>query len=228
MAIIRQSAWSPESVDRGLVGVCAAIWLAVIGVAVAATVVLVDLGSGRHRGDGGQSQTPWLLYAVIAVSALIIVGAIPLLLRARRGAVTEPARGPVPPPRPVQRPGESRDPAGRAPGAEAPTQKFRVFGSIADPIDREPPTYRRPPGRLAGGLAEEAVERLWLRATVVIAGAMGVAMLAVTTATYLMGIDKDSTAWAAYGFAGVVTVAMPVIPWLYLRQLRSTVGAKRG
>jgi Protein of unknown function (DUF2561) len=234
MAVIRQSARSPDSVDRALVGACALIWLAVIGVGVAATVVLVDLGSGRHRGSGGGSHTPWLLYAVIAVSAVVIVGAMPLLVRARRGAVTEPAREPVTPPGAAQRQGESRESAGRAPGApgaEAPTQKLRAFDSIANPIDRVPRTYRapeRPPRRPAGGLAEEAVERLWLRATVAISGAMGVAMLAVTTATYLMGVAKDSPAWVAYGFAAAVTVAMPIIPWLYLRALRSTIGARSG
>jgi dihydrodipicolinate synthase/N-acetylneuraminate lyase len=55
---------------------------------------------------------------------------------------------------------------------------------------------------------------------------MGVAMLAVATGTYLMGVDKDAPAWIAYGFAAVVTAAMPVAPWLYLRQLRSTLAGR--
>jgi hypothetical protein len=232
MAVSRQSASSPGSVDRILVGVCAVIWLAVIGVGVAATVVLVDLATGRHSDNGGQSHTPWLLYGVIAVSALIIVGAVPLLVRARRAARSETGRAPVTPPRSAPRPGPARGPVtGPAKGAEAPTQKLRVFGSIADPADRPPPTYRGPeppPRRLAGGLASEAVERVWLRATVVIASAMGVAMLGVTAATYLMGVDRDTLAWAGYGLAAVVTVAMPAIPWRYLRQLRSTIAAPRG
>jgi hypothetical protein len=48
-------------------------------------------------------------------------------------------------------------------------------------------------------------------------------MLLVTTATYLMGADSDTAAWVFYGFAAVITVAMPAIPVFYLRQLRSTV-----
>ncbi|MBV8929745.1 MAG: DUF2561 family protein [Mycobacteriaceae bacterium] len=235
MAVARQSARSPDAVDRILAGVCAVIWLAVIGVGVAATVVLVDLGSGRHSRNGGDSHTPWLLYGVIGLSALIIIGAVPLLIRARRGVPAESSRAPVTPARAASRSGQTqssqssqRSGPSRPSGAEAPTQKLRVFGSIADPIDsagRRAPAP--PPGRLAGGLAEDAVQRLWLRATLVLAGAMGVAMLGVTAATYLMGVDKDNTAWVAYGVAAVVTVAMPVVPWRYLRQLRSTVGAKR-
>jgi hypothetical protein len=228
MVISRQSPLSPEYVDRILLAVCAVIWLAVIGVGVAATVLLVDLGVGRHGDDSGGSHTPWLLYAIIAISALIIIGAVPLLLRARRDGEEEPARPPLAPLRTAQRPAGGGAPvAGPATGAEAPTQKLRVFGSMADPIDREPPpTYRAPdptPRRLAAGLGEQAVERLWLRATVLIAGAMGVAMLLVTTATYLMGADSDTAAWVFCGFAAVITVAMPVIPVFYLRQLRSTV-----
>jgi Protein of unknown function (DUF2561) len=223
MVATRQAGRSPDSVDRILLTVCAVIWLAVIGVSVAAIVVLVDMGTGRHgRGSAG-SHTPWLLYAVIAVSALIIVGAIPLLVRARRSALGEASRPPLRP--------SSAQRAGGAPAApmppEAPTEKLRVFGSIADPIDRRPPAYRSPqpaPRRVVGGLSTATVERMWLRATVVISGAMGVAMLAVATATYLMGVDKNTLAWTAYGFAAVVTAAMPVATLLYLRQLRTTVG----
>ena len=79
---------SPETVDRALVGVCGAIWLLVLGMAVAATVALVDSAAAIPRVTTG-SSTPWLLYSVIAVSALVIVGAIPLLLRARRTALGE-------------------------------------------------------------------------------------------------------------------------------------------
>jgi hypothetical protein len=228
MVVASRSAWSPNSVDRTLAGVCAVIWLAFIGVAVAATVVLVDKGSRGHHDGGGGSHTPWLLYAVIGVSALIIVGAIPLLLRARRSGQAEPARGPVRPPAAVQR---SAAAGPLPPGQEAPTEKLRVFGSIADPIGRDSPVYRVPepaPRRLAAGLSEATVERLWLRATLVLAGAMGLALLAVATATYLMGVDKDRLAFIAYFLAGAITVAMPVIPWLYLRQLRATVAGRLG
>ena len=220
---------SSDSVDRILIAVCTVVWLAVLGVGVAATVVLVDMGTGRHSAGGG-SKTPWLLYAVIAVSALIIVGAIPLLVRARRTAAAERGRRPVTPaksaPRSIAR---SSATAPRRRPAEAPTEKLRVFGSIADPIQPEGSPYRRPqppPPRLAGGLSDRTVERLWFRATAVIVAAMGVATLAVATATYLMGVDKDPAAWIAYGVAAGVTLAMPIIPWLYLRQLRETIAAR--
>jgi hypothetical protein len=216
--------------DRILIGLCLVIWLAVLGMSVAATVVLVDKAAGRERGGGG-SQTPWLLYAVIGVSVIVIVCAIPLLVRARRTALTEPRGGLRPDPAPRAAP-RSAGPAPRVPPptrpAEAPTEKLRVFGSIADPLDREPLTYRpaepRPP-RMAGGISAQAVDRLWLRATVLIAGAMGAAVLAVVTGTYLMGVGTDSGAWIVYGVAALATVAMPIIGWNYLRQLRATIAA---
>ena len=80
----------PDVIDRILVGVCAAIWLVLLGVSVAAAVALVDLGRGFHK-TAGSSHTSWVLYAVIIVSALIIAGAIPVLLRARRMGLIEPA-----------------------------------------------------------------------------------------------------------------------------------------
>ena len=64
-----------------------------------------------------------------------------------------------------------------------------------------------------------AVDRVWLRCAVVIAIAMGVALLAIGIATYLMAAGHDTYAWAAYVVAGLVTLAMPAAPWIYLRQL---------
>ena len=88
-----------DRTDRILLGSCAGIWLAALGAGVAATVALVDLGGG-HTESSGDSGTPWLLYTVIAISAAVIIGAVPLLMRARRDAMAEaepPARsGPVP------------------------------------------------------------------------------------------------------------------------------------
>jgi hypothetical protein len=68
------------------------------------------------------------------------------------------------------------------------------------------------------------VDRLWLRCAVATASAMGVALLAIGIATYLMAAGHDTFAWAAYVIAGLVTLAMPAIPWIYLRQLNELVG----
>jgi len=70
--------------DRILVGVCAAIWLLLLGVGVAAVVALTELGRGFQQGGGGPHTG--LLYTIIGVSALVIAAAIPVLLRARRAA----------------------------------------------------------------------------------------------------------------------------------------------
>src|SRR6185437_4394831 len=78
-----------DRTDRILLGACAAVWLIALGAGVAATVALVDLGTA-HAQASGESDTPWLLYAVIAISAAVIIGAVPLLLRARRAALEEP------------------------------------------------------------------------------------------------------------------------------------------
>lgn len=202
-----------DRTDRILLGACAAVWLAALGAGVAATVALVDLGTG-HGQSTGESDTPWLLYAVIAISAAVIIGAVPLLLRARREAMEEspsPARatpvraaaGPQPPVRGADPATEKlRLPAGRT-GATGPGYATR------EPISA-------PPSPLM-----TAVDQLWLRCAVVIAIAMGVAMLAIGFATYLMAVDDNAAAWVFYVLAGIVTVGMPVIPVFYLRQLRA-------
>jgi hypothetical protein len=219
---------SPGAVDRALVAASVVVWLAVIGVGVAAIVALVDKGSGRDGGTTSGSQTPWLLYVVIGVSAVVILGAVPLLLRARQSGQAAPTRGQVfAAPRPT-----ARNPlGGKASGhpvGEAQTEKLRVFGSVAEPIDRDLLAYRSPrPRRLPGGLTTQVLDRLWLRGTASIVGAMGLAMLAVATATYLMAVDEDNPAWTALGVAGIVTVLMPGIPWFYLRQLRANIGGAR-
>ncbi len=75
--------------DRLLVGVCGAIWLVLLAVTVIAIVALVDMSRG-HTASSGGSHTPWLLYSIIIVSGgLIILGAIPLLIRARRTALSD-------------------------------------------------------------------------------------------------------------------------------------------
>jgi hypothetical protein len=66
-----------------------------------------------------------------------------------------------------------------------------------------------------------AIDQIWLRCAVVIAIAMGVAMVAIGVATYLMAVNHDAVAWACYILAGLVTLGMPAVPWFYLRELRA-------
>src|SRR5512135_1730439 len=116
-----------ETVDRALLGACAVVWLAVIGVSVAAVVALAELASGRAGDSAPDSGTPWGLYVVIGISAAIILASIPLLLRARRAAQQDlPRRAPETPAR-----------NSGAPAVEAPTEKLRVFGTVADPPGRQ-------------------------------------------------------------------------------------------
>ena len=204
-----------DRVDRILLGACAAIWLVALGAGVAAVVALVDLGGGRTESSG-DSDTPWLLYTVIGVSAVVIVGAVPLLLRARRTALADSP----PPVRPAVRTAQAApQPAVR--GTEAPTQKLRVPGGAGEPV-ASGPGY--PAARAVSAPAADpsiaAVDQLWLRCAVVIACAIGIAIVAVGVGTYLMAVDSTTAAWVIYVLAGVITLGMPAIPWFYLRQLR--------
>jgi hypothetical protein len=202
-----------DRIDRILLGVCAGVWLAALGAGVAATVALVDLGTGHGRSTG-ESETPWLLYAVIAVSAAVIIGAVPLLLRARREAQEEsppPARA-----TPVRAVAGPRPPVR---GAEPATEKLRVPArrtGATGPGYATREAISPPPSPLM-----TAVDQLWLRCAVLIVIAMGVAMLAIGVATYLMAVDDNAAAWVFYVLAGIVTVGMPAIPLVYLRQLRA-------
>ena len=74
---------TPVTTDRILIGSCAVVWLALVGMSVAALVALMDLGRGFHAAKGNP-HTSSVLYAIIIISALIILAAIPMLLRARR------------------------------------------------------------------------------------------------------------------------------------------------
>jgi hypothetical protein len=49
---------------------------------------------------------------------------------------------------------------------------------------------------------------------------MGIATAAIGVATYLMAVDSNTASWVFYGLAGLVTLAMPVVPWHFLRELR--------
>ena len=200
-----------DNINRALLAACAVVWLTVIGVSVAAIVALVELGSGRAGNAPSDSGTPWGLYLVIGISAAVILGSIPLLLRARRAAQQPPPRR-----QPVVTP--------RRPPVEATTEKLRVFGSAAA-TDPRRPGDRRPPARTpsAGGMSEGMVDQMWLRFTASMATAIGAATLAVATATYLMGVKDDGTATAALVVAGIITVLMPFIPVRELRQLRTQI-----
>ncbi len=205
-----------DRTDRILLGSCAGIWLAALGAGVAATVALVDLSSG-HVESSGDSGTPWLLYTVIAISAAVIIGAVPLLMRARREAIADAD----PPERPAARPAPGRTPA-PARGAEAQTAKLRISEA--------------PAGRIHGGPGYAAavthstslpaplvaaIDQVWLRCAVVITCAIGIAMVAIGVATYLMAVDSSVAAWVFFVLAGIVTLAMPAVPWFYLRELRA-------
>jgi hypothetical protein len=191
-----------DQTDRILLGVCAALWLIALGAGVAAIVALVDLSS-KNVGTNSESDTPWLLYTVIGVSAVVIVAAVPLLLRARRTAV----EGGV-----------------AAPAGVRPEQS--VFG---DPVQTTnlpagAPAIRRqptPPAISRVGFPTAAVEQIYLRCPVVIASAMGAGTALIGIATYLAATAHDTSAWVAYGIAGVIIVAMPVVPVFFLRQLRA-------
>ena len=59
-------------------------------------------------------------------------------------------------------------------------------------------------------------------------GAIGLALIGVSLATYLLAAANDTGAWVALGVAAVITVAMPAIPVFYLRQLRGSPGRGSG
>jgi hypothetical protein len=191
---------SPDVIDRILIGACAAVWLLLIGVSVAATVALVDLGSGFHKMAKNQ-HTTWVLYAVIIVSALIIAGAIPILVRARRTDRHEPVV------RSVALAGR-----GRPPVRPASSPRSAVSGSA-----------RSAPVRAFSEVSEwsgAAVDRVWLRGTLALAGTMGIALIGVAAGTYLMAVRDDTASWVSYGLAGAVTAAMPAVEFFHVRQLR--------
>lgn len=213
----------PENIDRALLGLCAAIWLAVIGVSVAATVALVGFGSGQASQPQPDADTPWVLYVVIAISAVVILASIPLLLRARRASLQEPparrpAAGPrAEPPEPTWH--AASEPATEKPTVEPATEKLRVFGTMSERPVHDRTGGRRPEARLR--FLTEFEDRVWLRFITSMAAVLGVATLAVAIAAYLFADHSDGMAWAALVVAGIITVAMPAVPWWYLRQLHA-------
>lgn len=207
-----------ENLDRLLLAACAVIWLAALGSGVAATVALVGLGSGHSAKSASTSGTPWLLYGVIGVSALIIVGAIPLLVRARRAALDDPRAGHGAGARPTA--GRTQTPA-RAPDPR--TQVLRTSQPAAAPTRARSAYPASARVSTFDTSLPPAVDRIWLRCAVVIASAMGLALLAIGIATYLMADGHDTFSWGAYIVAGLVTLALPAVPWIYLRQLHEVV-----
>ncbi len=204
----RVTGGSPEQLDRLLLGGCVALWLAALGAGVAAAVALVDLGT-RHPSGTSSSPTPWLLYSVIGVSAAVIIGAIPLLLRARRG-------GAAPLPLLGGGPSETED---RRPAGDAPQSALRSFD---DPVVRR---YSVSPATSMVGFPIAAVDQLWLRCTVGIAAAMGGATLFVFLGAYMLADRHDELAWMLYGLAVVITAAMVASPWYCLRGLHAVLEA---
>jgi hypothetical protein len=193
---------TPVTADRILVGACVAVWLALVGMSVAAIVALMDLSRGFHDARGNP-HTSSVLYAIIVISALVILAAIPMLLRARRTA----RDGPV-----------AR--SARVPARTSSGQLTRSEYTATSTLTREGRTERLTTLRPA--LPEAAVDRVWLRGTAALTGTMGLALLAVATATYLMAIGHDAFSWTSYGIAGFVTLIMPLVPWQQVRQLRRT------
>jgi uncharacterized protein DUF2561 len=196
---------TPATGDRILVGLCAAVWLALVGTSVAAAVALMDLGRGFHEG-AENPHTSSVLYGIIIVSALIILAAIPMLLRARRTT----RDGPV-----ARSGGMSTRSAGRQP--------LRSAYHPARAVPRQGRTDRTT--MLQSALPDAAVDRIWLRGTVALMCAMGLALVAVAAATYLMAIGHDTVSWTGYAIAGFVTLTMPLVPWRHLRQLRRMLAA---
>ncbi len=191
---------TPATSDRILIGSCAAIWLALVGMSVAALVALMDLGRGFHAAKGNPHSSS-VLYAIIIISALVILAAIPMLLRARR----------------ITRDGPVARSAG-SPGRTASARSIRS-GSMTTQGATERLTTLRP------ALPDAAVNRFWLRGTVALMGTMGAALLAVAAATYAMAIGHDGYSWTGYGIAGAITLAMPLVPWRHVRQLRGMLAA---
>ncbi|TPG32585.1 DUF2561 family protein [Mycolicibacterium hodleri] len=199
------SRWRPgtsEQVDRILVIAALGLWLAALGAAVAAVVALVDLASADSV-TAGNPDTPWLLYTVIGVSAAVIVGAIPLLLRARQTAASVVATRPAT----VDDHAETGD-------RPSVARRLQPFGApVLHP-------HSTPPAGGPVGFPTAAVEQIWLRASAITAGAIGAATTCVGVATYLMATGHDTASWVVYGVAGLITVAMPAATWHFLRKLR--------
>jgi hypothetical protein len=191
--------FTPDAVDRGLLAVCATVWLLALGTGVAAVVALIDLGRGHTGSRPGESGTPWLLYTVIAISAVVIALAVPLLLRARRNQLSNAPNGPVA-------------------MAATPLSAERALR-----VSKRAAGYPGPvPNRFSSAvISDSELDRLWLRGGIGVLTASGVAMIAVAAATYLLAVGSSGAAWAILAVAGVITVAMIAIPVVLVQQLQT-------
>lgn len=196
---------APVTGDRILVGACAAVWLTLVGMSVAALVALMDLGRGFHEAKGNP-HTSSVLYAIIIISALIILAAIPMLLRARR---------------------TTRDgPTARSGGSSARAMSRQPIGSGRMPVRTGAQQARDERAAvLRPALPDAVVDRFWLRGTAALMSTMGAALLAVSAATYLMAIGHNAFSWTSYGIAGFITLVMPLVPWRQVRHLRQMLAA---
>ncbi|QLL05544.1 DUF2561 family protein [Mycobacterium vicinigordonae] len=194
---------NPDVVDRIMLGACAAVWLILVGVSVAAFVALADLGRGYHTA-AHSPHTTWVLYAIIGVSALVIAAAIPVLLRARRMTQIEPVvrskalQGGVPTRQSARPAGR---PAGRTPAASALREQAKAYGALDE-------------------WSGEAVDRIWLRGAVALTTVIGGSLVGVALATYLMAAGHEGGSWVSYAFAGLIIAGAPAAEWYYVRQLR--------
>jgi hypothetical protein len=201
----RRTLSGPDNLDRILLGACAVIWLGALAALVAATVTLVDLAGGRgtvraELSEASGSDSPWVLYTVIGVSAVVIAVAIPLLVRARQQSGNRPIR--------------EHTPAGGSVAADiaaVPTRAARRRDAEAALETRS----RTLPA---------VVDQVYVRCALSIGCAVGAGTLAVGVATHLTAGGSASAAIAFYIIAGIITVAMPVLPWFYLRELKNVIG----
>lgn len=189
---------SPEDTDRASIIGCGVVWLITLALTVAALVALAGMGSPERpeveaSGDGGST---WWLWLIIGVSAVIIAGAIPLLVRARRAAEAEPARVAVS--RPVLRKAVDRDPSESA-----------------------EPTAKKSP------VAPEVLDRILLRGLLAVLTPTGAALGAVALSALLMARSYDTAAWIFLGVAGAITVAMVIVPQLFVKELKAEVASGR-
>jgi hypothetical protein len=116
----------------------------------------------------------------------------------------------------------------RAKVTDAPTEKFRAPSTVsagpAAAASGPLPQMLQPP---PGAVVSPELEKLWLRCTVAILVAMGVATLLVGVSTYLMVVNTDVVAWVTYGLAGLVTLGMVALPWYFLREMRTEIEPMR-